>query len=103
LLDGVFLAAKAMTLRSQKVRFAPELAFHFYDLDFCIRAHRAGLRLGVWPIAMTHFSAGQYRSESWNQTYKVFCQMNWPNQKPEDTSQAMNREKPQRASQQQTP
>lgn len=77
-LDGVFIAARAGTLQTHKVQFAPELAFHLYDLEFCLRAHRAGLRLGVWPIAMTHFSAGQYGSDSWKQAYKTFCQFNWP-------------------------
>jgi hypothetical protein len=77
-LDGVFLAARAGTLRSHKVQFAPELAFHLYDMEFCQRAHRAGLRLGVWPIAMTHFSGGQYNSDSWKQAYNTFCQFNWP-------------------------
>jgi hypothetical protein len=77
-LDGVFLAARAATLRTHKVQFAPELAFHLYDMEFCQRAHRAGLRLGVWPIAMTHYSGGRYDSDSWRQAYKTFCQLNWP-------------------------
>lgn len=77
-LDGVFLAARAATLQHNKVQFAPELAFHLYDLEFCQRAHRAGLRLGVWPIAMTHFSGGQYDSDSWRQAYRTYCQLNWP-------------------------
>ncbi|PUE35636.1 glycosyltransferase [Limnohabitans sp. Jir72] len=77
-LDGVFLAARAGTLRLHKVQFAPELAFHLYDMEFCQRAHRAGLRMGVWPIAMTHFSGGQYDSDNWKQAYKTYCQFNWP-------------------------
>lgn len=58
LLDGVLLAARAGTLQKHDVRFDPELAFHFYDLDFCRTAQAAGLRLGTWPLAITHQSGG---------------------------------------------
>ena len=66
LLDGVFLAARKEKLRRANVRFDPRFMFHFYDLDFCRTARKAGLRLGTWPIAMTHRSAGNPHSESWN-------------------------------------
>ena len=62
LLDGVFLAARRSTLRSKGVRFDPSFDFHFYDLDFCRSARAAGLRLGTWPIAMTHQSGGAFGS-----------------------------------------
>ena len=64
LLDGVFLAARKATLVDRKVAFDPQFDFHFYDLDFCRSARRAGVRLGVWPIAMTHQSNGAYGSPS---------------------------------------
>lgn len=73
LLDGVFMAARAGRLQQSGVRFAPELAFHFYDLDFCLSAHRAGLRLGTWPIALTHASGGgSIDSPAWRQARQVF-------------------------------
>lgn len=78
LLDGVFIAAKAGTLQEAHVQFAPELAFHLYDLDFCLHAHRAGLRLGVWPIAITHYSPGDYNSDAWKAAYTIYRQMHWP-------------------------
>lgn len=58
-LDGVFLAARAAVLQQSGVRFDAELGFHFYDLDFCRTASEAGLRLGTWPIAITHQSSGE--------------------------------------------
>lgn len=68
LLDGVLLAARAGTLQQHGVRFDPELAFHFYDLDFCRTAQAAGLRLGTWPLAITHQSGGaSIHSPSWLQ------------------------------------
>ncbi len=60
LLDGVFLAARKTTLAQRKVAFDPQFDFHFYDLDFCRSARKANLRLGVWPIAMTHRSNGNF-------------------------------------------
>lgn len=66
LLDGVFLAASAGRLQQSGVRFDPELGFHFYDLDFCLSTHQAGLSLGTWPIALTHQSGGEsIRSQAW--------------------------------------
>ena len=66
LLDGVFLAARAARLREAQVRFDPRFDFHFYDLDFCRTAQAAGLRLGTWPLAITHASGGQsVHSASW--------------------------------------
>lgn len=69
LLDGVFLAARKSVLRGKQLRFDPRFNFNFYDLDFCRSARQRGLRLGTWPIAMTHQSLGaafggpQWRSE----------------------------------------
>jgi hypothetical protein len=58
LVDGVFIAARASRLRQAGVRFDPAFPFHFYDMDFCRSAERAGLRIGTWPIAITHASEG---------------------------------------------
>jgi GT2 family glycosyltransferase len=68
LLDGVLLAARAWKLQQHGVRFDPALAFHFYDLDFCRTAQAAGLRLGTWPLAITHQSGGgSIHSPAWLQ------------------------------------
>ncbi len=65
LLDGVFLAARRRTLQAANVRFDPQFDFHFYDLDFCRSAGAASLTLGVWPISITHQSAGKFGSDDW--------------------------------------
>lgn len=73
LIDGVFIAARAKHLQLSGVRFDPSLAFHFYDLDFCLSAHQAGLRIGTWPIALTHASAGEsIHSQAWQQSRLVY-------------------------------
>lgn len=67
LLDGVFLACKKRALIDNDVRFDPTFRFHYYDLDFCRTARQNGLKLGTWPIAVTHQSSGGegFRSEEW--------------------------------------
>jgi GT2 family glycosyltransferase len=65
LLDGVFLAARRDVLLKNGIRFDRRFAFHFYDLDFCRTARSKGLRLGTWPISMTHRSTGSPNSSAW--------------------------------------
>jgi GT2 family glycosyltransferase len=73
LLDGVFLAARASTLKDRNVRFDGRYAFHFYDTDFCRACEAAGLRLGTWPIALTHASSGEnWAGPAWDHAYRVY-------------------------------
>jgi GT2 family glycosyltransferase len=73
LLDGVLIAARADRLRASGVRFDAALGFHFYDLDFCRSATAAGLKLGTWPIAITHASGGSsVQSQAWIDAQKVY-------------------------------
>jgi len=65
LLDGVFLAAKVKTLRQANVQFDSRFHFHFYDLDFCRTCEASGLRLGTWPIAVSHKSRGPINTPEW--------------------------------------
>ena len=72
LLDGVLLAVKPAALIQTSVRFDPTFPFHFYDLDFCRQARQAGLRLGTWPIAITHQSGGSFGSPAWHASYHQY-------------------------------
>lgn len=72
LLDGVFLAARRQALVERGVRFDPRFAFHFYDLDFCRTARAKGLRLGTWPISMTHRSTGNPFTPAWEQARDAY-------------------------------
>jgi hypothetical protein len=64
-LDGLFLAVNVRRLRESKVQFDPRFRFNCYDLDFCRTAIKAGLRVGTWPIALTHASVGNFASQAW--------------------------------------
>lgn len=72
LLDGVFLAVNRRALVECQVEFDPQFDFHFYDLDFCRSARRSGLRLGTWPVALTHQSGGAYGSDAWRRLCEVY-------------------------------
>ena len=72
LLDGLFLAARSTTLQESTLRFDERFDFHFYDLDFCRQAERAGLEMGTWPISVTHGSAGDFRGAAWHHGYECY-------------------------------
>ena len=71
-LDGVFLAARCATLLDSGVRFDERFTFDFYDLDFCRSAEAAKLRLGTWPIAITHASLGKFGSPAWHAALQAY-------------------------------
>ncbi|MDP2241948.1 MAG: glycosyltransferase [Burkholderiales bacterium] len=78
LLDGVFLAAKKSALKSNGVLFDPRFDFHFYDMDFCRSARQCGLRLGTWPICLTHQSSGAFGTAQWTEKYRAYIEK-WGN------------------------
>ena len=77
LLDGVLIAVSAATLLDRQLRFDNQFAFHFYDLDFCRTAEEHGLKLGTWPIALTHASGGSFGSPAWKRALKLY-RAKWP-------------------------
>ena len=72
LLDGVFLAARRSRLKAAGVAFDPRFDFHFYDMDFCRSARKQGLRLGTWPVCITHQSGGAFGSPQWQDKYRLY-------------------------------
>lgn len=74
LLDGVFLCAKKSALVANNVFFDPRFDFHLYDMDFCRSARQNGLRLGTWPICLTHQSRGAFGTEQWTAKYSAYIE-----------------------------
>lgn len=72
LLDGVFLAARKSVLINRDVRFDSRFRFHFYDMDFCRSARQEGLKLGTWPICITHQSGGAFGSPEWIEACRTY-------------------------------
>jgi GT2 family glycosyltransferase len=60
LLDGLFLACSSQLLIEYNLRFDTRFQFHFYDLDLCRQFELKGLRVGTWPISVSHQSGGQF-------------------------------------------
>jgi GT2 family glycosyltransferase len=77
LLDGVLLATSKTVLTQSGLTFDPLFAFHFYDLDFCRSAKQRHLRLGTWPICLTHQSAGSFGSPAWRDMQRLYAEK-WP-------------------------
>ena len=77
MLDGVFLAARRSRLVENGVLFDTRFEFHFYDMDFCRSARQKGLRLGTWPICLTHQSGGKFGKSTWNEMYRLYREK-WP-------------------------
>ncbi len=72
LLDGVLLAAQVCVLRRAGVRFDAQFSFHFYDMDFCRACEKADLKMGTWPIAVTHGSGGAFGTPAWKSAYELY-------------------------------
>jgi GT2 family glycosyltransferase len=72
LLDGVFLAVRTALVKERGVRFDPRFSFHCYDIDFCRAAAEKGLRLGTWPISVTHDSGGAYNSDAFRRSARAY-------------------------------
>lgn len=63
-LDGLLLAMRRETAVGIGFDCKTFDGFHFYDLDFCVRAHAAGLSLAVTTeVTALHDSAGDYGDE----------------------------------------
>ena len=58
LIDGVFMAIKRKVF--SKIRFDEKcpVKWHFYDLDYSMQCHKAGFKVGVGDILVTHNSPG---------------------------------------------
>jgi Glycosyltransferase like family len=69
-LDGLFLAVDMR--KAGHVRFDELFAFHFYDHDFCLSAHEAGLVLGTCNIYLAHKLNGSESSDDFRQAQNDF-------------------------------
>lgn len=78
LLDGVFLAVNRKTLLEHKVKFDSIFSFDFYDLDLCRQANQNKLKIGTWPINITHQSAGNFGTERWKESLNLYLRK-WGN------------------------
>jgi hypothetical protein len=72
-LDGLFIAVDIAKLLDTGTRFDENFDFHHYDISFCLNANKNKLKMGVYPIKVTHFGLGDsMMSEGWNKSNQVF-------------------------------
>jgi hypothetical protein len=73
ILDGVFIATDVHKLLETNTKFDENFDFHHYDITFCLKANQNKLKMGVYPIKITHFGLGDsMNSESWKQSSEKF-------------------------------
>lgn len=73
ILDGLFLAVNVKKLLETNTKFDENFNFHHYDISFCLNANKNKLKMGVYPIKVTHFGMGDSMlSDDWNKSAKVF-------------------------------
>jgi GT2 family glycosyltransferase len=58
LLDGVFLCMSRNVFTQVRFDESNPAGFHFYDLDYSLSCYKAGFKLGVSDILITHASPG---------------------------------------------
>jgi len=58
LIDGVFMAIKRKVFQKIKFDESCPSKWHFYDLDYSMQCHKAGFKVGVGDILITHNSPG---------------------------------------------
>ena len=57
-MDGVFMAISRKVFKKIKFDESCPSKFHFYDLDYSLTAHKAGFKVGVSDVYITHASPG---------------------------------------------
>ena len=45
--------------------------------DVLVAARQQGLRLGTWPVCITHQSGGNFSTEAWKEKYRLYREK-WP-------------------------
>ena len=72
LVDGLFLAINLEKISKKGLRFDERFTFHHYDLDFCLQAYKMRIKVGTWPIWVTHHSIGNWDKPEWHKSNKIF-------------------------------
>lgn len=73
ILDGLFIAVKVSKLLETNTKFDENFDFHHYDISFCLRANANKLKMGVYPIKVTHYGLGDSMiSQAWQESSQKF-------------------------------
>jgi len=74
LIDGLFIAINRKKIIDSGIKFDENICkWNFYDLDFCLQGYEKKILIGVYPIAVRHYSIGDWRnSDDWKLGEKNF-------------------------------
>jgi len=73
LIDGVFMALNRKVMNKMRFDEDNPAPFDFYDLNFSMDCHKAGLKVGVGDVLITHESPGLTEfTEDWKKGEKYF-------------------------------
>lgn len=76
ILDGLFIAVNVQRLLDTNTKFDENFAFHHYDISFCLKANQNKLKMGVYPIKVTHFGLGDsMRTPEWEASALKFKEL----------------------------
>lgn len=76
ILDGLFIGVNVSRLLETNTRFDENFNFHHYDISFCLRANSNKLKMGVYPIKVTHFGLGDsMNTPEWQESANKFKQI----------------------------
>lgn len=73
-LDGLFLAVNLKRVLETGWKFNESFEFHHYDIASCLDANKLKLKLGTYPIHVTHSSPGlrSLDDQAWKQSEQTF-------------------------------
>jgi hypothetical protein len=72
-IDGLFIGVDVNKLLETNTRFDESFDFHHYDISFCLNANKNRLKIGVYPLKVTHFGLGDsMMSDEWKKSAEIF-------------------------------
>ncbi len=72
-IDGLFMSFNTKRLKEVGFKFDEDFTFHHYDLKTCYDAKKLGLKIGVYPIFVTHKGLGHWNEDNtWHTSDKKF-------------------------------
>jgi hypothetical protein len=73
IIDGLFIAVSVKKLLETNTRFDENFDFHHYDITFCLNANKNKVKIGVYPIKVTHFGLGDsMNTQEWLNSAQKF-------------------------------
>ena len=75
ILDGLFIGVDVNKLLESNTKFDEDFSFHHYDITFCLNANKNKLKMGVYPIKVTHYGLGNSMlSKEWQESALKFSE-----------------------------